>query len=101
MVGAMSAVPSPCESKPAQGSVDSAPFSEGLVSITKAQHIELVLQAKQFKSLHARAVRREQWRHERFGRIVRRLKEQAGQREAELLAELALAQSTRVRHQTA
>ena len=93
MVRTMSAVPNPCESKPAQGSEDGASFSQELVSITKAQHIELVSQAKRFQSLHARAVRREQWRHERFGRIVRRLKEQAGRREAELLAELALTQA--------
>jgi len=89
----MSAVPNPCESKPAQGSEDGASFSQELVSITKAQHIELVSQAKQFQSLHARAVRREQWRHERFGRIVQQIKKQAGKREAELLAQLALAQA--------
>lgn len=35
-------------------------------------------------------MRREQWRHERFGRIVRQLKERADKREAQLLAELAL-----------
>ena len=65
-------------------------MSQELVIITKAQHIELVMQANYWKSLHARAVRREQWRHERFGRIVHQLREQAGKREADLLAELAL-----------
>ena len=63
------------------------------VTLTKAQYIELLTQAKQYKGLHERAVQREQWRHDRFGRIVRRLKEQAGKREAELLAELALSQA--------
>jgi len=48
------------------------------------------MQANYWKSLHARAVRREQWRHERFGCIVRQLKERADKREADLLAQLAL-----------
>lgn len=64
-----------------------------MVSLAKAQHIELVMQANYWKSLHARAVRREQWRHERFGRIVCQLKERADKREAQLLAELALMQA--------
>ena len=65
-------------------------MSPAMVSITKAQHIELVMQANYWKSLHARAVGREQWRHERFGHIVRQLKERADKREADLLAQLAL-----------
>jgi len=93
MVRTMSAVPSPSESSPAQGRRDASAWSQELVSITKAQHIELVMQANYWKSLHSRAVRREQWRHDRFGRIVQQIKEQAGKREAELLAQLALAQA--------
>ena len=89
----MSAVPSASKANPAQGCGDAWAVSQELVSLTKARHNELVVQANYWKSLHARAVRREQWRHERFGRIVCQLKEQAGKREARLLAELALAQA--------
>lgn len=93
MVRTMSAVPSPSEANLAQGCGEASAVSPELVSITKAQHLELVMQANYWKSLHARAVRREQWRHERFGRIVHQLKAQADKREAQLLAELALAQA--------
>ena len=86
----MSAVPSPSKANHAQGRRDASAVSPEMVSITKAQHIDLVMQTKYWRSQHARAVQREQWRHERFGRIVHQLKEQAGKREADLLAELAL-----------
>ena len=72
---------------------DSAPFAQELITLRRAQHSELVMQANYWKSLHAGAARREQWRHDRFRRIVQQLKEQAGKREAELLAQLALAQA--------
>ena len=67
----MSAAPSPSKANLAQGCRDASAVSPAMVSITKAQHIELVMQANYWKSLPARAVRREQWRHERFGHIVR------------------------------
>lgn len=90
MVRTMSAEPSPNKANLAQGRRDASAVSPQMVSMTKAQHTELVMQVAYWKSQHARAVQREQWRHERFGRIVHQLKEQGGKREAELLAELAL-----------
>ena len=93
MVRAMNAMARPCELIAAQMRVDEGPLCQELVTLTKTQHIELVLQARYWKSLHERAVQREQWRHDRFGRIVQQLKERAGKREAELLAELALSQA--------
>ena len=73
----MSAVPSPSKANHAQGRRDASAVSPEMVSITKAQHIDLVMLTKYWRSQHARAVQREQWRHERFGRIVHQLKEQA------------------------
>lgn len=93
MVRTMSAVRSPSQVNLAQGCRGASVVPQELVRMTKAQHLELVMQVNYWKSLHAGAVRREQWRHERFGRIVGQLKEQAGKREVELLAQLALAQA--------
>ena len=59
-VRTMSAVPSPSKANLTQGRPDASAVSQELVSITKAEHIELVMQANYWKSLHARAVRREQ-----------------------------------------
>ena len=93
MVRTMSAEPSPNKANVAQGHRDASAVSPQMVSMTKAQHTELVMQVAYWKSQHVRAVQRQQWRHDRFGRIVHQLKEQAGKREAELLAQLALAQA--------
>ena len=51
------------------------------------------MQASSARSLHHRAVGRCAWRVQRYQRILRHLKSQAAQREAALLAELALAQA--------
>jgi transposase len=65
------------------------PFDRELVNRTKREHIELVMQARQWKSLHERAVRRLELTEKRhqfeFG--------QAQQREARLKAELDSAQA--------
>lgn len=64
------------------------PFSQQWVTLSRQEHIELVQQACSWKSLHERAVRREQW----LRGALRREQEQAQQREAELRAQLELAQ---------
>jgi transposase len=68
-----------------------APFATVLVTLTKQEHIQLVADANSWKSLHRKCVARAQWREQRYRRVLRQIKEQAGQREAALRAELALA----------
>jgi transposase len=65
------------------------PFSQQWVALTKQEHIELVQQAHSNKSLHERAVRRNQW----LRTLLRRQHEQAEQRESALRAQLDLAQA--------
>jgi transposase len=65
------------------------PFSQQWVTLSKQEHIELVMQARSWKSLHERAVRRNQW----LQTLLRRQHDQAGQREAALRGQLDLAQA--------
>lgn len=51
------------------------------------------MEANSWKSLHARATQREQWREQRHQRELREVKGQAAQREAALRMELELAQA--------
>jgi transposase len=65
------------------------PFSQQWVTLSKQEHIELLMQARSWKSLHERAVRRNEWLQAQ----LRRQHQQAGQREAALRSELELAQA--------
>jgi transposase len=65
------------------------PFDRELVTLTKRAHIELVMQARQWKSLHERAVRRLELTEKRHQFELA----QAQQREARLKAELDSAQA--------
>ena len=65
------------------------PFSQQWVTLTKQEHIELVMQARSWKSLHERAVRRYQW----LQTLLRRQHDQAEQRESALHDQLDLAQA--------
>ena len=67
---------------------ESAPFASEFVTLTKQEHIELVMQAHYFKSMHQRALERAAWREDRLLRLLRQMKEQGAQREAALRAEL-------------
>jgi transposase len=69
--------------------VKPTPFSQQWVTLSRQEHIELVQQARSWKSLHERAVRREQW----LRGALRRQHELAQQREAALRAQLELAQA--------
>ena len=89
----MSAAPWPVDASPAPSVAQPVPFASAYVTLTKQEHIGLVMQANSWKSLHQRAVERAQWRDQRYRRVLRQLKEQAAQREAVLCAELALAQA--------
>ena len=77
-----------CEAS-ASASADDAkptPFSQQWVTLSKQEHIELVMQARSWKSLHERAVRRNQW----LQGLLRRQHSQAEQRETALRGQLDL-----------
>jgi len=65
------------------------PFDREFVTLTKREHIELVMQAKQYKSLHERAVRRLEFAATRHQFEL----EQARQREDRLKSELEAARA--------
>lgn len=54
-----------------------APFACEYVTLTKQEHFALKSQAQQWKTLHAKAVIRHQWREQRYARILREFKAQA------------------------
>jgi transposase len=90
----MTAAPSVLEACPASPSAARAvPFATVNVTLTKQEHIRLVMEANSWKNLHVRAVERARWRDQRYRRVLRQLKTQAAQREAVLRAELEFAQA--------
>lgn len=90
----MTTAPSVLVARPASPSdAQPVPFATAYVTVTKQEHIRLVMEARSWKSLHQRAVERAQWRDERYRRVLRQLKEQAAQREAALCTELRVAQA--------
>ena len=90
----MTAASSLWEAIPASPSdVQPVPFATAYVTVTKQEHIRLVMEARSWQGLHQRAVERAQWRDERFRRVLRQLKEHAARREAVLCAELGVAQA--------
>ena len=50
------------------------PFASTYVRLTKQEHIGLVMEANNWKSLHQRAAARAQWGDERYRRVLRQLK---------------------------
>jgi transposase len=80
-----------CEADPSASVADAkrTPFSEEWVTLSKQEHIELVMQARYWKSQHERAVQREQRLHS----ALRAQQQQAEQREAALGSQLQLAQA--------
>ena len=74
------------------GGASTAPFAEAYVRLTKLEHIQLVMEARSWKSLHQRAVGRLQQLQDSTRRFVVELGERAEQREAAWHATLALAQ---------
>ena len=69
-----------------------APFAEAYVTLTKLEHIQLVMEARSWRSLHQRAVSRLQQLQDSTKRFVAQLREHAERREATWHAALALAQ---------
>ncbi len=66
----------------------SAPFACEYVTLTKQEHFALKSQAQQWKTLHAKAVIRHQWREQRYARILREFKEHARQDRVKFTLEL-------------
>ena len=78
-----------------------APFAEVYVTLTKQEHIRLVMEARGWKSLHQRAVGRLQQLQDSAKRFVAQLRERAEQREAEWHAAQALAQEAATQREAA
>ena len=70
-------------------------------TLTKLEHIELVMEARSWKSLHQRAVSRLQQLQDSTKRFVEQLREQAERGEATLHAALALAQEAATQREAA
>ena len=70
------------------GASSPKPFDLESVTLTKREHVELVMQAKQYKSLHGRAVERLEWMEKRhrfeLEQVRRREEHLQGQLEAAL-----------------
>ena len=94
----MSAAPSVLE---AVSQAQAVPFDSEYVTLTKREHIELVMDARYWRSQHERAVSRQLQREASYKRFVFELREHAGQREVRLRAEMALAQAQAEHRETA
>ena len=68
-----------------------APFAEAYVTLTKLEHIQLVMEARSWRSLHQRSVSRLQQLQDSTKRFVAQLRGHAERREATWHAALALA----------
>ena len=92
----MRATSTPPDTAATQASVVAppAPFALEFVTITKQEHIELKMRARNWQTLHRKAVARFDQQEVRHDRIVRELKAQALKSNTALQAELdcALAQ---------
>jgi len=67
----------PVESDFTAKAASAAPFACEYVTLTKQKHIALKMKAQHWKTLHARAEARHQWRAQRYARILHEFKEQA------------------------
>ena len=89
----MRATSAPSSANALTGDTTAAPFADVYVTITKQEHIALKLAAQHWQTLHRKAVGRAQWRELRYQRIVRELKAQSLKSQADLAAQLELAQA--------
>jgi transposase len=89
----MSAVASPIEQTCPVSDKPPVPFATVYVTLTKQEHIQLVMEAKIWKSLHRKATERAEWNERRHQHELHKLKLQAAQCETALRAELELAQA--------
>jgi len=78
-----------------------APFAQVVVTLTKLDHIQLVMEVRSWKLLHQRAVLRLQQLQDSTKQFVEQLREHAERRELALHAELALAQEAATQREAA
>ena len=97
----MSAAPSVLDAISPTSAESTAPFASVYVTLTKLEHIQLVMEARSWKALHERAVSRLQQLEGSYRRFVQQLGEHAERREATLRAEQALAQEEAMRREAA
>jgi len=83
------------------GGASTAPFALEYVTLTKLEYIQLVMEAKSWKSLHQRAVSRLQQLQDSTKRFVAQLREHAEQRDATFNAALALVQEAATQREAA
>ena len=87
----MSAVPCPMDAISLVSDTPPVPFATVHVTLTKQEHIRLVMEANSWKGLHRKASERAEWNERRHQHELLKLRLQAEQRETALLAELELA----------
>jgi len=87
----MSAVPCPMDAIFPVSDAPPVPFASVYVTLTKQEHIRLVMEANSWKGLHRKATERAEWNERRHQHELLKLKLQAEQRETALRAELELA----------
>ena len=87
----MNAVLCPMDAMPAMSGKPPVPFAAVYVTLTKQEHIRLVMEANSWKSLHRKATERAEWNERRHQHELLKLKLQAAQCETALRAELELA----------
>ena len=83
------------------GGASTVPFAEVYVTLTKLEHIQLVMDARYWRVQHDRAASRQLQQEARYKRFVLGLQEHAVQRELGLRAEMALAQIQAEQRETA
>ena len=88
----MEAVATELDATSAISAPSTAPFAQVVVTLTKLEHIQLVMEARSWKSLHQRAVSRLQQLQDSTKQFVAQLRGHAERREEALHAALALAQ---------
>ena len=87
----MSAVPYPTDAIFPASDKPPVPFATVYVTLTKQEHIRLVMEANAWKGLHRKATGRAEWNERRHQHELLKLKLQAEQCETALRAELELA----------
>src|SRR5450631_4190802 len=89
----MSAVLCPMEAIPPVSDKPPVPFATVYVTLSKQEHIRLVMEANSWKSLHRKATERAEWNERRHQHELLKLKLHAAQCETALRAALVLAQA--------
>jgi len=97
----MEAVAKELDAISAVSGASTAPFALEYVTLTKLEHIQLVMEARSWKSLHQRAVSRLQQLQDSTKRFVAQLREHAERREAAFNAALALVQEAATQREAA